>query len=413
MKTGKNLTPKARKRIINAARIIALSGVAISLIGAFVIIDRSGGSGENSRIAEISALRGSRSTQTAVSQQENDYSDASQVFAESREEYSAVSGGESEITPEQTVKHGWVINEHGYTYVYGNAGFEQFNYRMTALLRYVNSLNSLAAAVPENARMFNIVAPVSSTFVSIPREIYTADEFFNAAQGDFVKAVGARLDGRIANIDVITPIKALYDAGDSVFFRTDRNWTSTAAYAAYAEYCAAAGFNRYSANSFPKNEAGEFLGSFYAATESENMKNCPDDMVCFCPLPSVAAKLTVYSGKTEYSCFVPGKNDVTATDGQMVYFGMRSGRYSVSTGVENGKKLLVIGDSSAYPLVMLLSAHYSLVELIEPGDFDEPFEEYLTNQEFDDILTVCYSTSAVNGDYVPEFNLMTGVTKNE
>ena len=413
MKRIKNVTPEVHNRIVKAAQIIALAGVVLALAGAFVLIGRNGGADKSASAAQ--------SSETAESSYEVSFYNPDDAVSSAVSQTFAETGGSSAVTEESgagevqsgTVKHGWVINDYGYTYVYGNAGYEQFNYKMTALIRYVNSLNSLAETVPDNVRMFNIVAPVSCTFADIPREIYTADGFFNAAQADFVNAAGSKLDKRITNINVIPAVKALCDAGDSVFYRTDRNWTSAAAYAAYAEYCSAAGFNRYSANSFPKNDAGEFLGSFYKATGNDDMKNSPDSLVCFCPIPALSPKLTVYSGATVYDCFVPGRNALAQNDFETVYFGMKTGRYAISSSVEEGKRLLIIGDSSSYPLAMLLSAHYSLVEVVEPEYFSQSFAEYLTNSQFDDILTVCYSTNAVNGDYVPKFNLMTGVTKNE
>ena len=73
--------------------------------------------------------------------------------------------------------HGWIINEYGYTYIYDNSGYEQFNYKASALNRYVNSINSLSEALPKTTRFFNITVPVSSTFVSIPKEIYANDNF--------------------------------------------------------------------------------------------------------------------------------------------------------------------------------------------------------------------------------------------
>lgn len=416
MKRFEKIAPEQHRKIVKAAQMIALAGVAIALAGAFILINRGSGGRKSAPSAlsdDSSAARGGNESGTSAPPPEDISGYASHTFAENSPA-AAESASESGAGPKSdSVKHGWVINDYGYTYVYGNSGYEQFNYKPTALIRYVNSLNALAGLVPESARMFNIIAPVSCTFADIPREIYTADGFYNAAQGDFVKAAGAKLDDRITNIDVIPSVKSLYDAGDAVFYRTDRNWTSEAAYAAYADYCAAAGLHRYSANSFPKNEAGEFLGSFYKATENEDMKNSPDSLVCYCPIPALSAKLTVYSGDAVYDCFSPGRNAFPKTDGETVYFGMKAGRYSISTSAGNGKKLLIIGDSSSYPLAMLLSAHYSLVEVIEPKYFKRPFEEYLTNSGFDDILTVCYSTSAVNGDYVPVFNIMTGVTKNE
>lgn len=89
--------------------------------------------------------------------------DASQTFAESFPEISDVSDdislNEAESSTEENknesepeIKHGWVINEYGYTYLYGNCGYEQFNYKSTALERYSASLNSFASLIGQIGR---------------------------------------------------------------------------------------------------------------------------------------------------------------------------------------------------------------------------------------------------------------------
>ena len=390
---------KLRRPALILSTVLIAAAVIFLIAGAVLAFEKQKDIYSVHSSADNSSREESVDASTSGSRGEEAVSDAS--------EHSTVPAN-AEVSEEE-VFHGWIINEYGYTYVYSDSGYEQFNYKQTALERYVKALNTFAACAPEKARLFNMIAPVSTTFADIPRDIYKADEFFNMTQSGFISEVASKLDKRFVNIDVLPSISALYDSGDNVFLRTDRNWTSAAAYAAYADFCSSAGISRYSANSFPKFEAGEFLGSFYIASKAESLKNNPDRLEVYSPLPAVSPVLTVYSGGKAITDCIPGKNPLSDKRGN-VYFGREGERYSIRTAVSNGKKLLMIGDSSSHPLAMLLCAHYSVVEIIDPTKFNEPFEEYLTNGEFDDILTVCYTTGAVNGDYVPMFNLMTGAT---
>ena len=315
---------------------------------------------------------------------------------------------------ENEIKHGWVINEYGYTYVYGDTGYLQFNYKNSAFNRYVNALNSLADSIDDEVNIYNIIAPVSTTFADIPREIYTADDFYNLGQSKFVSNVGKNLNERIINIPIVDILETAYDNGEYVFFRTDKNWTSAAAYKAYAAFCAASGTTAYSSASFPKLEIPNFLGSFYDATKSEEMLNNPDTIVCYSTLPSVNAALTIYDDKSVFASYTAGKGTFARNYGYNVFLGMSDASlYELKTTAKSSKKLLIIGDSSAAPLSLLLASHYSQIDILDPSSYDGNLKSLLTDHEFDDILTICYSVNAVSGDFVPALSKFSGTVTDD
>lgn len=337
--------------------------------------------------------------------------DASQTFAESVFDESEFGEDESFEVIEE-IEHGWIKNEYGYTYVYLDSGYEQFNFSDYTLNRYAESLNNIVEYIPENTRIFNLIVPVSSTFASIPREIYREDEFFNKSQSAFVSTVSTKLNEKIVNIPLVQLFEERYENGEYLFFRTDKNWTSVGAYNAYKAFCEYAGINAYSLSSFSKTEVGDYLGSFYRATKRTAMENNPDDLVCYSTVPSVKTSLTVYDSGIVYTDYVLCRNSVTKNDAYNVFLGTVAGRYEINTTVDGGS-LLVIGDSSSYPLIPFLASHYSKVDVIDPQYFDTTIETFLSNHHYDDIITMCYSTNAINGDYIPSFNIFTGVTINE
>lgn len=310
------------------------------------------------------------------------------------------------------IPHGWVINELGYTYVYGDCGYEQFNYKSTALNRYANALNNVANALPEKTRLFNITVPVSSTFASIPREIYTKDNFYNQAQSAFVSTVYSKTQERVIGVPIVSKLEEEYDNGEYVFFRTDKNWTQIGAYYAYAAYCESADIIPFALHNFPQKEVGDFLGSFYNATASKEMADNPDKLVCCSTIPSVKTALTIYDKGIVYTDYALCENKVDYKNAYNVFLGRNAARYELSTTATGGS-LLIIGDSSAYPMLPFLAAHYSKIELINPTLIDTTLNEYLSNRQFDDCIVMCYSTSAISGDFVPELNLLCGVNSDE
>jgi len=331
--------------------------------------------------------------------------DASEVF----NDYSDVT--ENPDTDHE-IPHGFIQNRFGITYVYGDSGFEQFSYKMTALDRYINSFNYLAEILPASTRLFNITAPVSSSFASIPYEIYTKDGFYNKSQSTFVSTVGAGINERFVNIPVVEVLKEHYNNGEYIFFRTDKNWTSLAAYYSYVEYCNSANIIPYQLEEFTKENVGEFLGSFYNATSSEEMRLNPDIFEVYSGAGDIATAMTVYDSGLVIKEYNLCGNDVTTENAYNYYLGTTAGRYEISS-TANGGSLLVIGDTSVYPMLPFLSCHYTKIDYINPTEYQGHLAEFLKTHSYDDILTMCYSTNAINGDYIPTLNVLTGVNINE
>ena len=297
----------------------------------------------------------------------------------------------------------FVHNIYGHTFIYGDSGFEQFNYGENALNRYINGLNALSGFFAENTSIYNITVPISTTYASIPREIYTQHDFYNKSQGTFVSKVVAGLNSKITNIPIVEKLQERYDNGEYLFFRTDNNWTPLAGYTAYAEFCEVKGMNAYAISGFPMKDAGDYLGRFYFATQDVNMKSNPDNLSYYATVPSVSTSLTVYDNGSKYTNYSLCGNKVDVENGYDVFLGVDAGRYEINTTASGGN-LLIIGDTSVYPVLSFFASHYSKIDFINPLSFDTTISEFLKNRQYDDVITMCYTTNATAGDYMPAFN---------
>ncbi len=345
-------------------------------------------------------------SESSQTEQSNEISqEASLVFNESEE--TSYVNEESETVSEILPEHGWVINEYGYTYIYGDCGYEQFNYKSTALERYVNSLNNVANTLPENIRLFTITVPVSTTFADIPREIYVNDNFYNQSQTAFVSTVGSKLNERFISVPIVETLEEKYDANEYVFFRTDKNWTSLGAYYAYRQFCEKADFAPHSLENHTVTDSYEYLGSFYSATKAPEMSDNPDSLICYGTIPSVKTSVTVYDSGMLYTNYTLCNNPVTVQTAYNVFLGRTAPRYEISTTATGGS-LLIIGDSSAHPLVSFLASHYSKIDIIDPRSFDKSAEQFLSEHNYDDCIVICYSTNSISGNFIPLLNTFFG-----
>ncbi len=314
-----------------------------------------------------------------------------------------------ELPSDEDLTHGWVINQFGYTYIYGDTGYEQFNYKNSSMERYINCINDLFSIAPQEAKFYNIIVPISTTFASIPREIYTQDNFYNQSQSSFVSTVNTRLNEEVTNIPLVSLLEEKYDKNEYLYFRTDKNWTSLGAYYAYIEYCNTLGIAPYPLEHFKKLEAGEYLGSFYNATDCLSMKQNPDEIICY--TQAVNTAMTIYDNDRVFTDYMLCSN-TKAKDGMYeFYFGKEAARYEIFT-TENEKSLLIIGDSSVCPMIPYLISHYNKIDVINPEKFDTSLVDFFTEHNYDDIITMCYSSNAINGEYIPGLKSIIGVQQD-
>ena len=338
---------------------------------------------------------------------ENDYSSS----VSSGDEDKNANAGQNDVSDTEP-EHGWVINNYGYTYLYGDCGYQQFNYKQTALDRYVNSINAFSDALPEKTEYYNIIVPVSSTFADIPSEIYKEDNFYNLSQSAFVSTVSSKTNEGVRNVSIVKLLETAYDDGEYVYFRTDNNWTFLGAYKAYSAYCESAGITPYSLDRFISRDKGDFLGSFYRATSSEAMYVNPDKFICYNTIPEISTVMTVFRNETVFSDYMLCENETTVKNRFDTILGINAGRYEICSNAQGGS-LLIIGDSSAAPIIPFLASHYTKIDYINPLEFKTDLGSFLKSREYDQVISMCYSTNAVMGNYIPALNVFTGAIENE
>lgn len=318
---------------------------------------------------------------------------------------------ENSLVEDEPISHGWVINEYGYTYLYDNAGYEQFTYSNFTLNRFIDSINSCSDIFSEGTNVYNMIVPVSSTFVSIPREVYTEDEFYNKSQTTFVSTISSKLNSKIKNIPIVSLLEEKYDDGEYVYFRTDRNWTPLGAYYAYTQFCRELDIAPLELDEFEQETISDYLGSYYNATGSDILYDNPDEMNYYILPDSIETELTVYDSDVIFFDYALCDNYVYSNTAYNVFLGREAERYEIISNSEGGS-LLIVGDSSVFPIIPLLSCHYSKIDFVYPEKFMGDINEFIADKEFNDILLMCYSTNAVNGNYVPSLNNISGVQTN-
>lgn len=306
---------------------------------------------------------------------------------------------------EEITDHGWVINNLGYTYLYYGIGLEQFTYSSAILDEYAKSLNTLYS-LGGNSRFFHILVPTRGAFIDFSPEV--KKEFYNANQRLFMNTVFSETEQGITNIDLYETFKEKYDNGEYIYYNTDPNYTHLAAYTAYEKFCLSAGKSPISESFYPAEALSfPFYGKFFTATGAEMLYENADVFYYYDIDEAYKSNLTVYKG-----------GGYVKKEG-VIYFDVPSYSYycflsdeapkiEITTKVNAGKSVLVIGDSSAAPFVTFLVPHYDKITYINSERCNESILDLLSSGEYDDIVVINYNTTAAKKVYEAQ-NKLAGV----
>ena len=147
---------------------------------------------------------------------------------------------------------------------------------------------------------------------------------------------------------------------EQLYYKTDHHWTAWGAYEAYVQYCEAKGLTAKTMAEFDVEQVSEsFYGTIYSKTLDSAAK--PEAIHAPQKLPRVQV---VFDGeKTSTSVYDP--SFLSQKDQYAYFFGGNWGKVEITTGVQNGQRLVVIKDSFANSFVPYLLEEYEQIVMLD------------------------------------------------
>ena len=197
----------------------------------------------------------------------------------------------------------------------------------------------------------------------------------------------------VTYIDTLSVLRQHTD--EYIYFRTDHHWAALGAYYACQEFARTAGLPFTTIEGFTKKEVGTFLGSMNRYTDKSvpAIYNNPDTLICYEPLQKYTCdyytrdyfKLkmsdkTLFGSAKSYTRFIYGDSYVA----------------HIRTGVNNGRKLIVLKESYGNALAPFLISSFEEVYVIDMRYFKLNILDFIKDKGVTD---VCFSMCAftVNG----------------
>ena len=185
--------------------------------------------------------------------------------------------------------------------------------------------------------------------------------------------------------------------GEYIYYRTDHHWTSTGAYYAYQQLCAALGLTPFDPSAHTARTAEGFYGTHYSKARTPDAE---PDTITYYDLPNA---LTIY---TVTAPGQPAEGETTGlydTDKLSVYdkyamFLHGNNGLSRIKGDGTGRgRILVIKDSYANCFVPYLTANYADIDVVDFRNYNYGLDQLIADNGYDQIL-VLYSFDSFKSD---------------
>ncbi|MDD6564415.1 MAG: DHHW family protein [Clostridiales bacterium] len=282
-------------------------------------------------------------------------------------------------------------SNEGRLVLYNNYIMEMFHKDEKSQTKYIEALNEIRNAVPDNIRMYSMLVP-------------TALEFSDKAYSDAQDSQKEAIDFVYKGLKGIFPVDAysalLQDNSDSLYFKTDHHWTTDGAYDAYRKYISMSGGDAVQKSDFTRKENGNFYGSLYLKAKSQLTEQVMDTIFYYdiTEKNDVEIKMRAEDNVTEYGIGSP-VFDLTKNN-YLLFFGGDNPLMEITNKSNpDGKTVLVIKDSYANAFLPWLVASSGKVIVIDPRSFGGSLVEEVKRYNADEVLVLNYIFSATFDDY--------------
>ncbi|MDR2357650.1 MAG: hypothetical protein LBD92_06195 [Oscillospiraceae bacterium] len=258
---------------------------------------------------------------------------------------------------------------------------EIFGFSRRLAERYAGVINGYREALPENVRVFSLVAPTQIEFVP---EVYR-DAF--DSEKEAISVVYGALNEGVISVDAYGEIAEHTE--EYLYFRTDHHWTALGAYYAYRAFAGAAGFTPKEISEYEEIAIPGFLGYLYNRAPSQSLREKPDTIYCY-----------RYKGELETSSkllYLPGAEGKATYS---VFMGGDHPQLTVTTSVKNGKTAVIIKDSYANAFIPWLAPHYENIVVLDPRHFEGSALDVIGGYENVDLIFLDYAITTSFSDFI-------------
>lgn len=299
-----------------------------------------------------------------------------------------------ETQPEETLPDGTVTTPgemSGSIYITENSAYGLYYFVRDAAESYADMINHTYEVLGDKANVYCLIAPVNS---GVMLDQSLLDEFGASNQKDAIDYIYSRMNSGVHTVNAFDNLKK--HNAEYIYFRTDHHWTALGAYYAYEAFTQEKGIASHKLEQFEQEEFENFLGSFYASSQSSVLENNPDTVTAYVPMGTNRMTMITHDGtQMDWNII----NDVSeyAKNAKYNCFSGSDQPYAEAHNpqITDGSSCVVIKDSYGNAFMPFLIDHYEYVYWIDFRHYEGTLTDLVNEKGIDDIIycTNIYNTS--------------------
>ncbi len=278
---------------------------------------------------------------------------------------------------------------------------ELFGLNETGIANYSARINRLRDNLPASVTLYSMIVPTSSEFYT-PADYHTGSH----SQRTAINMIYDGLKDGVVPINVYDEILQHYN--EYVYFKTDHHWTGLGGYYGYVAFCKDSGQEALPLSEYEEYDLGIFYGYLYSYGEGKAAVQA-DNVTVYRPKDYDATAWvypeSVKSGGYQMHLLATSWNP-ESNEKYMAFSGGDAPLMQISSGIKNGKKILVIKDSYAKAFLPHLANNYEYVYEIDPRHFQGSVPQFVASEGIQEVLVTNYSLATANPTWTAGYDII-------
>lgn len=270
--------------------------------------------------------------------------------------------------------------------------------------RYAEVCNKYKSVFPD-VNVYCMIVPSAAAFY-MPEKVGK----MSRDQSATIRNIYSHLDSTVQAVDIYTVLGN--HAGEDIYLRTDHHWSPLGAYYASRKFAEVAGVPSHNLDEegyYRPDTVHRFVGSMYGYSQDISVKNAPEDFIYYEPVKAVyEATFENYTIDAEYQVTEVGRPHKESyfkkfRDGSSMaystFMGGDTKLTQVRTGVDNGRRLLILKDSYGNALPGYFFYSFNEIHVVDGRYFTHNMKDYVREHGITDILFANNIFQACGGRY--------------
>lgn len=269
--------------------------------------------------------------------------------------------------------------------------FSSFNSSPSTAVACADCINFYKTTLGNSVNVYLMAVPSAAAY-------YTPNsaKSWNRNQGEVLEALYAAVNSSVKIVDVYSVLTS--HASEGIYLRTDHHWAPLGGYYAAKELARVAGVPFKDLSHYDTVNVPNYVGSMYGYSKDASVKNSPETFVYHKPRGVNYTTTYIEYRLASDKRTIIGEGRPTQDSyfynlqGSGAYCTFMGGDYKITqvrTGVNNGRRMLIVKDSFGNTVPGYLFFSFEEIHVVDFRYFNKNLKNYIESHNITDVVVEC------------------------